>query len=246
MRGFGITHTGNVREENQDCFLLSLNEENEGSVFVVCDGMGGALAGGVASRVAAEAFITECKTGMEDEKLAPENIVSVAVRMANRIVFERSISDENCRGMGTTLVGGVYRDGRVVIANVGDSRAYLLKTDSIECITTDHSLVEQMVSDGLLTREQAREHPRKNFITRAIGIEPTVSCDIFAPFFGPSDRILICSDGLNNIVEDSEILDLSISCDTTDKLCSQLIGLSLLRGAPDNVTVAVIEMSEGC
>jgi len=241
LRGFGITDAGKRRTENQDCFMLNLTEENEGSVFVVCDGMGGARAGDVASKLAAEAFMTFCQAllSMESEPL-PEEVVAVAARQANVGLCQCSVDNPDCRGMGTTLVGGIYKSGRVALVNVGDSRAYLIKDSAIERVTTDHSLVEELVSHGALTREQARDHPRKNVVTRALGVDPNVAVDVYTLDFNPGELLILCSDGLSNTMTDGEILGLAMVFPEPETLCHELLGLALQRGAPDNVTAVAI------
>lgn len=234
---------GKRRQENQDCFLLALTEESEGSVFVVCDGMGGARAGGVASKLAAETFLESCQARLAEEgDPSPEEIVGAAARQANVRLRERSAADPNCRGMGTTLVGGVYRGGRAALINVGDSRAYLVRGGSIERVTTDHSLVEELVIHGALTREQARAHPRKNVVTRALGVDPAMTGDVYTLDLEPGDLMILCSDGLSNTMTDGEILGLALAFAEPEMLCQELLALALQRGAPDNVTAVALAL----
>lgn len=245
MIGFGITNKGKVRRENQDCFLLRLEGEHENSVFVVCDGMGGARAGGIASEIAAQIFVDEVRRQLADEQVDTEQALRNACSVTNTAVFDRANSDKKLSGMGTTLVGGIGSGGELALANIGDSRAYHITCEDIERVTKDHSLVEELVENGDITREQAREHPRKNLITRALGVEMSVDCDTFKLQLSEGDRLLLCSDGLSNTIEDGEIFGLSISCKSPEDFCTQLITLSLERGAPDNVTALALEVKNG-
>ena len=238
-----MTDAGKRRHENQDSFMLSLTEESENSIFVVCDGMGGARAGDIASKLAVEAFMTFCQAlfNMESEPL-PEEVVAVAARQANSELCQCSVTDPGCRGMGTTLVGGIYKSGRVALVNVGDSRAYLVKDSAIEKITTDHSLVEELVKNGALTREQAKTHPRKNVVTRALGVDPNVKVDVFTLDLSPGEILILCSDGLSNTMTDGEILGLALAFPEPETLCQELLKLALERGAPDNVTALALTL----
>jgi protein phosphatase len=143
--------------------------------------------------------------------------------------------------MGTTLVGGIFKNGRAALGNVGDSRAYLLTDGVIEQVTRDHSLAEELVRSGELTREQAKKYPQKNVITRALGVDRAVKCDIFSPETPAGARLLLCSDGLYNTASDGEILGVSMAFADVETACEELIKLALLRGAPDNVTVVILE-----
>ncbi len=243
MKGYGVTNKGKVRKDNQDSYMLEMLTDKDGAIFVVCDGMGGAKAGGVASSMAANIFmahVESCLQEAEDGRPLAEIAREAAVE-ANRVVYARSQSDSDCRGMGTTLVGAIVMGEQVVVANVGDSRAYLLSGETISRITRDHSFVEELVSSGEITPEEARTHPRKNLITRALGVEPQVLCDIFTPELHSGDMLLFCSDGLSNLVTPEEILDARHQTRKLNTLCRQLMKLALERGAPDNVTVAVLE-----
>ena len=170
MEAWGLTDTGNVREENQDFYRMErLGPET--LLAVVCDGMGGARAGNVASRLACEVFCGEVCRSLRDGMTEAEeqDVLCTAAKLANISVYEHAQLSEEFRGMGTTLVAALVRSLRVEIVNIGDSRAYHLGADGIRCVTVDHSLVELMVQRGELTHEQAKNHPSKNLITRAVG-----------------------------------------------------------------------------
>lgn len=246
MKSFGLTDKGKVRAENQDSFLLELCPEKDCLIAVLCDGMGGARAGGVASALCIKTF-----AGSVFEKLVSSRTIATDYRQilqsacseTNEAVFTCANSSEDYSGMGTTLVGGVIkRNGSGYIINVGDSRAYLLQPgkNKIRQITRDHSLVEELVRFGAITREQAREHPQRNVITRALGTEPKMDSDYFSFRLSSGDLLLLCSDGLSNLLTDDEILEQAIAYPEPEALCRRLMDMALDNGAHDNVTVVVV------
>ena len=242
MKTYTITDVGKVRSENQDCIRFVSNTLPSFGILALCDGMGGAKAGSVASEIALSAFISRTVENLTLRKpKAPlDESAADAVSYANTCVFERSTCDNECAGMGTTLVAAIIKGRQCCIANVGDSRAYLISNGEIAQITRDHSFVEDMVDRGSITREQARNHPRKNVITRALGAEETVECDCFSPTFKKNDLLLLCSDGLSNTLTDEEILEISKRCKNLADMAKELLDLALSRGAPDNVTVGLL------
>ena len=237
MSIWGITHRGVVRHQNQDAFAVRTLDDGR-ALAIVCDGMGGARAGNVASTMAVELFI-ERFMELVDTHSAQERMESAA-SVANDRVFEKAIRDPECAGMGTTLVAALVSGGEAVILNEGDSRAYHINTDGIAQVTRDHSLVEDMVERGELTREQARNHPHRNLITRALGAEPILLADCFRQPVKQGDYLLLCSDGLSNVVTDQEILYEVIHGGEEETCCQRLLDIALHRGAPDNVTVALV------
>jgi len=241
MEAWGLTDLGNVRSQNQDYYdIVSLGKEC--LLAVVCDGMGGAKSGNVASRLAAEVFVGEVKRSYRPEMSAEAlgDMLREAVELANSSVFEQSKLGNDFSGMGTTLVTAAVREDMAVIANVGDSRAYLIGKDGIRFVTVDHSLVELMVQRGELTREQAKSHPGKNLITRAVGTEQSVECDIYQQKLGRGDQLLLCSDGLSNAMADQEILFEVLHGVHKEGCCQRLLDIAKSRGAPDNVTVVLV------
>lgn len=243
MRVFGISHTGVVRKENQDCFRIEAPRGTGLLAAVLCDGMGGAQAGSVASGMAADAFMTHVFSLLEEESTTAEmqNILADAVNYANIKVYDRSFSDFACMGMGSTLVALLMNSRSTLVANVGDSRAYYFHKGTIQQITCDHSLVAEMVRKGRISPEQAKEHPKKNIITRAVGVEATVKCDIFRAKAAQGSSVLLCSDGLSNLVSDEEILAVLKKRRDCEEAAKVLLGLALGRGAPDNVTVVIAQ-----
>ena len=243
MNVYGVTHRGVVRQENQDKLRYSLMGGGELLAAVLCDGMGGAQAGSVASAIAADTFMSHAANSL-DESSSPADmhmILTEAVNYANIKVYDRAFADFACMGMGSTLVGLLVNGKRASVINVGDSRAYLIGKRRITQITRDHSLVEDMVSRGKITRAQAQNHPQKNIITRAVGVEASVSSDLFDIKLSPGNRLLLCSDGLSNLVSAEEILMVSGNNPELDKACGALLELALKRGAPDNVSVLLCE-----
>lgn len=240
MDAWGLTDLGNVRKQNQDFYdIVTLNPNQ--LLLVVCDGMGGAKSGNVASRLATEVFVGEVRRTAREDMNAGQigQMLRDAVSLANQAVFEQSKVSSDFTGMGTTLVAAVLLSDRAVIANVGDSRAYIFDKDGIRFMTVDHSLVELMVRRGEITREQAKTHPSKNLITRAVGTEANVDCDLYNQELRPGDAVLLCSDGLSNEMADQEILFEVVHGVQKDGCCQRLLDIAKGRGAPDNVTVVL-------
>ena len=238
MRAFGVTDVGSVRQQNQDAYYHKMGEE--GGLALVCDGMGGAKAGNIASRVAAETFIRV----MEESDGEPDAILTQALEIANQTVYETSREHDEYHGMGTTLVAALVKDGVAHIINVGDSRAYYITETGIRQVTRDHSVVEDLILRGDITREEARKHPSKNLITRALGAEPEVSGDLFHQPMEPGSVLLLCSDGMSNMVTEQEILYEVIHGGGFDRCCQRLLQITLSRGAPDNVTIVLVQKTD--
>ena len=243
MKHYGITDKGKLREDNQDSFCFRNIVAKNCLIVSLCDGMGGAAAGDLASTLGCESFtdsvlaVLTCRT---EKKPDYEKAVRRGCDDANRTVYEYALIDAAYFGMGSTLVGAVIDEGgRAVIANIGDSRCYIIrkKEKSIRQITADHSLVESFVRAGVISEAEAKVHPKKNIITRALGAEPYVVADVFEEQLKRGDSLLFCSDGLTNFVEDEEILKVCLNSPQPRDICRALIDLTLERGAADNVTV---------
>ncbi len=209
---------------------------------VVCDGMGGAKSGNVASTLAVEVFVEEVrrcwKHGMESDRV--DQMLRSAVKLANFTVYDQAAQFEEFNGMGTTLVAALIRGKKATVVNVGDSRAYGINRNGIHQITRDHSLVQMMVDRGELTAEVAKSYPGKNFITRAIGTETMVICDTFHWEVSRGDYLLLCSDGLSNLMDDQEILFEVVHGVNKQHCCKRLLNIAKNRGAPDNVTSILV------
>ena len=237
MDAWGLTDTGNVRKQNQDYY--DIIEFGQGCLLaIVCDGMGGAKSGNIASRLAADVFCGEIRRNIRSDLLVDDvkRIMSDAVQLANQAVFEHAQLSDDFSGMGTTLVAAFVCGKTVIVANVGDSRAYLVESGGIRQITLDHSVVRLMLRRGEISREEARIHPGKNLITRAVGTEQRVVCDIFTLPVEHGDYVLLCSDGLSNLVTDQELLFEVVHGADKSGCCQRLLDMAKHRGAPDNVT----------
>ena len=243
MQSWGLTDPGCVRKQNQDAYRIEQLDRST-LLCVVCDGMGGAKSGNIASTLAVEVFAEEIRRSwvrnMDDDKV--DQMMRSAVKLANFTVYDQAVQIEEFSGMGTTLVAALVRDGVCHIANVGDSRAYAVSEEGIRRVTRDHSLVEDLVQRGEITPEQARNHPQKNLITRALGVETGTKADLFTESCKPGSFLLLCSDGLSNVVTDQEILYEVIHGGEPSDCCKRLLDITLSRGAPDNVTVVLLQM----
>jgi PPM family protein phosphatase len=229
----GVTDVGRVRDGNEDDFI---DQSNRLGLVAVADGMGGHRAGEVASATALEALRAAVASGQP---------LRDAIEGANDAVLEKSVSDQELAGMGTTLTAGMLgSDGYLIVGHVGDSRAYLVRDGELTQITDDHSLVEEMVRGGELTREQAEVHPRRSIITRALGIDPEVEVDEYPIELQPGDRILFCSDGLTTMVRPDEIASI-LSRERDPKRAAQLlVDAANEAGGEDNITAVIVEAVE--
>ena len=241
MQSWGLTDPGCVRKQNQDAYRIE--QLDRGTLLcVVCDGMGGAKSGNVASTLATEVFVEEIrrtwKPGMESDRI--DQMLNSAVKLANFTVFDQAAQFEEFSGMGTTLVAALVRDNKATLVNVGDSRVYGISRSGIRLLTKDHSLVQLMVDRGDLTPEVAKSYPGKNLITRAVGTEPMVLCDIYHLDVSKGDYLLLCSDGLSNVMDDQEILFEVAHGVNKQHCCQRLLSIAKNRGAPDNVTSVLV------
>lgn len=234
------THPGRVRAENEDNFVA------EPMVFGVADGMGGHQAGEVASEIAATTLRDRLRSGA-----ASVDLVVAAVVEANAAIFQGAHTNPDQRGMGTTLTavaampGPDGGPGRVVVANVGDSRTYVYRSGRLRRVTVDHSYVQELVSTGHITEAEARSHPRRNIVTRALGIEPTVKVDTWVHGLVKGDRYVLCSDGLVDEVEDDEIAAILTANAQPQEAAEALVAAANASGGRDNVTVVVIDVLDG-
>ena len=241
MHFWGITDAGCIRKQNQDTYMMEQLDRNS-VICVVCDGMGGAKSGNVASSLAAEVFIQEVKRSyshlMDREKC--DQMLRSAVKLANFTVFDQSQQFEEFSGMGTTLVAVLVRGKKATVVNVGDSRAYAISQEGIYQLSTDHSVVQMMVDRGELTPETAKSYPGKNLITRAVGTEPVVMCDVFHAEVAKGDYVLLCSDGLSNYCTNEVIAEYIGNYDA-DECADRLISHVIEQKGNDNITLALIK-----
>ena len=239
IKSFSVTDIGRKRKLNQD-FVYSSDEPvgNLPNVYIVADGMGGHQAGDYASKCTVETMVREIRGCLEK---SPIRILSKAIRIANDQVRKKAREDESLLGMGTTVVAATCLGKYLQVANVGDSRLYIIN-DEVRQITRDHSLVEEMVRMGGIDREAARNHPDKNIITRAIGARDTIEIDFFHEELKSGDIVLMCSDGLTNMLEDEEIGRILRSQGTIEERAEELIEAANQNGGRDNIAVIVIDM----
>jgi serine/threonine protein phosphatase PrpC len=234
----GLTDPGKVRKNNEDSLLVGTGQDE--TLFVVADGIGGFEAGEVASSIAVNVL----------KDLDPSESLEAAIREANRRILAAAKGDEKFSGMGTTVVamrfGGTEEEPVAEISHVGDSRAYLLRDGDLRPITEDHSLVAELVRSGDLTRAQASEHPQKNLITRALGAEEEVEVDSTMLPVGVGDRLILCSDGLSDMVPETRMLDLLTSpgTESPERTARTLVSAALDAGGVDNVTVVVVDVEK--
>jgi len=235
---YSQTDIGRRRQLNQDYVYAS--DEAVGildNLFIVADGMGGHNAGDFASKYTVETVVREIKNSVETK---PLRILGKAIRVANELIRERAKEDSRLYGMGTTVVVAFIKDHQIEVANVGDSRLYIIGSDGIRQITRDHSLVEEMVRMGGMSPEAARNHPDKNIITRAVGARDSVEVDFFSEELKSDDYVLMCSDGLTNMLTDEEIFNIVRGGDDLRNIAKDLIDAANANGGKDNIGVVLI------
>lgn len=237
------SHVGKVRKNNEDYCMGEViqTEEDYIGIFALADGMGGHKKGEVASKIAVESIIDFLKEnilqecGIKMDYL--DDVIKQGYNYANKKIYEKSLADISCEGMGTTLVVAVVYKDEVIIANVGDSRCYLLHNDKLKKITKDHSVVEELLSANLITEEEARCHPRRNQITRAMGAEEIIIVDIFREKIEKNDILLLATDGLTGCVEDKSIKEIIKQDKDIKILCDDLINKANENSGRDNISV---------
>ncbi len=241
MKAFALTDVGMKRTSNQDYVFYSIDAVGHlPNLFIVADGMGGHKAGDIASRFTVETFLESVRESNADN---PITIIEEAITKANLSLMQKAQSSEEMEGMGTTLVVATIYGNSMYVANVGDSRLYIIN-NNIQQITRDHSFVEEMVSIGELDKESARYHEKKNIITRAVGATENLVADFFEVELADNDRILMCSDGLSNMLNDSELKSLvNKGTDITDTV-HKLIEAANNSGGKDNIAVVLINNTE--
>ena len=229
------TDVGRMRKNNEDSYLSSQ------PVAAVADGMGGHSAGEVASAIAIEELTALRDRGPWENETAATDDLKQAILRANRRIRETAARDRKLNGMGTTLVA-LLEDGDMVhVANVGDSRGYLLRQGELSQVTVDHSLVQELVDDGRLSPEDAERHPQRSVITRALGIDPEVEFDLFTYKLQVGDRLLLCSDGLSDVVEPAQIRKVLLRVPSAQRAARELVTVANANGGPDNITVIVVD-----
>jgi protein phosphatase len=246
-----LTDTGRVREHNED----AIGSNPDIGLMVLADGMGGYNAGEVASGIAVQIVTDLASEAATREKLTNVDahsglmrqsiILRDAVYRSNKIIYQTAQSQTQCEGMGTTIVACIFYDNKVSVAHVGDSRAYRLRDSVLEQITLDHSLLQELVDRGFYSHEEAQRSTNRNYVTRALGVEPTVEVEVHEYDVSPGDIYLLCSDGLPDMVEDDDIhLTISTFNDSLEVVGQQLIDLANDHGGRDNVSVMLAQVKE--
>lgn len=233
-RAAAVTDPGRTRRHNEDAYVI------EPPLFAIADGMGGAQAGEVASRLATAALKEAGANGGGEQR------ISDLIQVANRRVYDRSSSDPNTSGMGTTITVALVEDDQVSFGHVGDSRAYLIRDAQMEQLTEDHSLVNELLKTGKLSREEAETHPQRSVITRALGTDPDVDVDTFSVRAETGDLFLLCSDGLTDMVSEDSILEVvEQNREDIDAALRGLVKAANRGGGQDNITVVAFEIADG-
>lgn len=250
MKSFGKTNIGLVRKVNEDAFYYQRQYEyGKPYLCIIADGMGGHNAGEVASRMAVteiNKFIEKNLNRQEYYSLKDyEDLIKEAFLHANEEVYKKSMDSKECVGMGTTLTAVLIIEYNMIIGHVGDSRVYIIRNESMKRITSDHSYVAELIKNGTIKPEEANKHPQKNLITRAIGTGESIDVDINVLDIKNGDYILMCTDGLSNMLNEDEILNVVKSDKKIEERCSELIDLANNKGGYDNITVIVVEVDEG-
>ena len=242
---WAMTDIGLLRKENQDAYMVAQETASGHIICVVCDGMGGNAGGRLASSIAVETYVCELEKILSADMNAEQikEASSYAVALANKAIGEAAEEKPEYRSMGTTLVSAVTCGDEVILTNIGDSRAYHICESGIRRVTKDHSLVERMVDQGEITMEEARRHPSRNLITRALGLDTDSQSDKFLCTLSAGDYILLCTDGLSGTVTDQEMLFEVIHGNDPATCLDRLMAIARSQGAPDNVTAILMRKS---
>ena len=249
MKITALTDIGLLRRMNQDTYAIREAEKKPNAIVAVCDGMGGAAAGNVASVVAVNHFMSVLEPLLESDEMPSVDVINQAVDAANSAVYEMALEDRELEGMGTTLVAAYICGNQVRVVNVGDSRAYLVRRKKMRQLTVDHSYVQELLRRGKITAEEAKTHPNRNLITKAVGVDQFVEADIYEGDLGADDTLLLCSDGLCGIVSDEKILCIINEADDQEDAAIHLRHAAYDAGARDNLTILLFSkagiMNEG-
>lgn len=243
MRFAAASHKGLVRENNEDCYrIIQGDGRKTPATFIIADGMGGHNSGEVASRVAvdySEQIIMQNGDRLKNSRHLPEFIQEI-MEGANRKVFDLANRDITHTGMGTTMILSMVQGARMCTGHVGDSRLYMIRKGKIEKITQDHSLIEEMVRNGTITKTEASSHPRKNIITKALGCTGELQMDMYETRLKPYDKLLLCTDGLSNMVSEQEVLQILDREQEPGNACKALVQAANEYGGQDNITVIAV------
>ena len=239
LKAFGITDIGNVRKENEDNFLIE-NFQCKGNnclLIAVADGVGGAKAGGTASKIA----IDTVKEVLFDMQKVTTDVLKTSIGIANKNIFEMSLKDENYRGMATTFTAIVFTEDTFILGHVGDSRMYIVRDDNIKLLTEDHTVVSRLFKDGVIAEEDMKNHPQRNVLSNALGIQDEISIDISQYKIYENDVYVICTDGLYKYIDDNEIKD-TVKNIPLENLTEYFVSKAKERGGDDNISVVVVKV----
>lgn len=232
---------GMVREINEDSYNIIAGYSGIPVTFIIADGMGGHNSGEIASKMAVDFisnYILQFPEILSNEDNIPSAINEI-MKKANREVYEHSKQQESYYGMGTTLIAAVVFNKKLFIGHIGDSRVYLIREGTIKRMTIDHSLIEELMQNGTLTKEEAENHPKKNIITRALGCSEEIQVDTYSCRMNDNDIYMLCTDGLTNMLNEDEIKEIIESAETPELACEELINQANERGGNDNTTVMI-------
>ncbi|MBR4015002.1 MAG: Stp1/IreP family PP2C-type Ser/Thr phosphatase [Anaerotignum sp.] len=243
MRAIGMSDIGKCRKNNEDAYYIAVGEEATDNLFLIADGMGGCNAGEVASGSALEAFLAYYeREKAKDTAAEPLDLLTGSVAAANQAVYTKSNSAKEFAEMGTTIVAAAVREKKLYIAYVGDSRAYLYRKKELLPLTTDHSYVMELVKPGTITKEEAAEHPKRNIITRAVGIKETVETDTIIQPLREGDMLLLCTDGLSGMLKDAEIAKVLGRKVSLEKKAALLVEKANQQGGYDNISLILVDI----
>lgn len=236
MQAAGISHIGLVREKNEDKYIMDLQQK----LFVICDGMGGHKGGKIASAMAAQVIERQYTSNDEQDRAAALN---AAINAANQKIWQVGSDNPEYQEMGTTATAAVIEDERLIVAHVGDSSLFLLRDGQICKITTDHTLARQMVMDGLLDEDEVRTCSYNHILTRAVGVQENIEIDNYTEIIQPGDQIILCSDGLTDMLAEEEMLEImneNKAAADPEQLARALVDAALNKGGYDNITIIVL------
>jgi serine/threonine protein phosphatase PrpC len=239
MIGTGLTHCGKIREINEDSFHLSTSHHLYGYA-IVADGMGGHQAGEIASQMAVQIVSDFIEQQLQQESVDTQEILYEAIELANQKIYDFALRQQSMLGMGTTIVTAITTNDKFYVAHVGDSRLYLIRNHQITQITEDHSHVQTLVNQGIISADEARFHSKRNIILRALGTEPTVQIDVSFLEWFPEDLLLVCSDGLSNMLTDQRIVEIIAHSDSYELAVKNLIDAANDAGGDDNITAVIL------
>lgn len=249
MEYYAASDKGLIRERDEDSLatlhtsLFFSGEKKERALFILADGLGGHRAGEVASREAVKKFLAEVSEYLLSEKeYYWPDILENALKETNKALYEYSLRRPAYAGMGTTLISALISEDTLFAISVGDSRLYILKEKELFQVTKDHSVVQEMIDRGEISKEEARHHPKKSLLTRAVGIEPSVEADHYSLDLKGCSQILLCCDGLTDVVSDEEIRFTLMTSQTPEKACKSLIEMANKAGGPDNISLILIRL----